>query len=201
MDDKKIHIVYDKNIAKKIKKTKGAYKETVDAKITLPSVKIVTGMKEAVKRSDAATFDKSGFTLEKNEKENGGGFREAGITWDKEGNVKVEPDGSYADPRKEGASMIITPNTEGSGHVHSSGVITKTERVIKKDAAGIPRTGTSRTRYYIKNIPSPADYKSAARGTNIMIGGYGKTRTATFYNKKGVLATMKYKHFKKLEGK
>ncbi len=44
----------------------------------------------------------------------------------------MEPDGPYADPRIEGASMVITPNTEGSAHVHPSGVITTTDRVIEK---------------------------------------------------------------------
>jgi RHS repeat-associated protein len=129
VDDKKIHIVYDEKKAKEIKETKGNYTGTVDAKITLPGVNIVTAVNEAVDRSDAATFNKSGLDpLEKNQTENGGGFREAGITWDKDGNVKVEPDGPYADPRKENAGMVITPNTEGSAHVHPSGVITTTTR-------------------------------------------------------------------------
>lgn len=201
LDDKKIHIVYDEKKAKEIEKTKGNYTGTVDAKITLPGVNIVTAVNEAVNRSDAATFDKSGFTLEKNQTENGGGFREAGITWDKDGNVTVEPDGKYADPRVEGARMVISPDTEGSAHVHPSGVITTTTRVIGTDAAGNTGPGTLRKYDFIENVPSKADYQNAARGANIMIGGSGKERTATFYNKNGILGTMSYKNFKKLGGR
>lgn len=201
INDGKMYIVYDKDQAKEIEKTEGNYTGTVEAKITLPSMKIVTAVIEAVNRSDAATFDKSGFTLEKNRTENGGGFREAGITWDRDGNVKVEPDGPYSDPRKENAGMVITPNTEGSAHVHPSGAITTTTRGIFKDEAGNIGPGIKEDRAYIENVPSPADYENAAIGANIMIGGSGKERTATFYNKNGILATMSYNNFKKLGGK
>ena len=202
VDDEKIHVVYDEKKAKEIEKTKGNYTGTVDAKITLPGVNIVTAVNEAVNRSDAATFDKSGLApLEKNQTENGGGFREAGITWDKDGKVTVEPDGKYADPRVEGASMVISPNTEGSAHVHPSGIITTTTRVIGTDAAGNTGPGTSVTKDFIKNIPSPADYTNAARGANIMVGGSGNNRSVTFYNQNGNLATMSYKNFKKLGAK
>lgn len=208
-NDGKIHIVYDKDEAKKIKKTKGDYKETVNSKVTLPSVDIVTGMMDAVKRSDAATFDKSGLTLKENQKvKKKEGFREAGISWDKDGNVTVEPDGPFNDPSVSDAGMKITSDDAvGVGHVHPSGVITTTTRVEQKDDNGILRKGTSVTDSYITNVPSPADYANA-KGTNIMIGGNmnvvnkGKIkRTATFYTKSGVLFKMSYKNFKKLGAK
>ena len=202
VDDKKIHIVYDEKKAKEIEKTKGSYTGTVDAKITLPGVNIVTAVNEAVTRSDAATFDQSGLDpLEKNQKENGGGFREAGITWDKDGKVTVEPDGPYSDPRKENAGMIITPNTEGSAHVHPSGIITTTTRETKL-IEGVPMTGTNTRRDFIQSGPTaPVDYDHAAKGVNIVVGGSGNARIVTFYNKNGDLATMSYKSFKKLGAK
>ena len=67
-DDGKIHVVYDSKTVESIKDgrdTSKKYTGNVDAKITLPGVNIVTAVNEAVIRSDSATFDKSGFTLEK----------------------------------------------------------------------------------------------------------------------------------------
>lgn len=137
--------------------------------------------------------------MKKNQKENGGGFREAGITWDKDGKVTVEPDGPYSDPRKENAGMIITPNTEGSAHVHPSGVITTTTRGIFTDEAGNTGPGTATRMDFIRSGPTaPVDYDNAAKGVNIVVGGSGRDRIVTFYNKNGDLATMTYKNFKKL---
>jgi len=190
IDDGKIYIVYDKEKAKEIEKTKGNYTGTVDAKITIASADVITAIGEAVTRSNNATYDTSPFSALGKDEKASGGFRETGVTWtttDGKTVVTAAPDGDYSDPRVNKTAEISLPSgVDGKAHVHPSGEIVKTESSGNQSGGGVVvfggTTKTSTANFGQK--PSATDISNALpNGTNIVVGA--RDKTVYFYKPTG----------------
>ena len=205
VDDKKIHIVLDKDKAKEIEKTKGNYTGTVDSKFTLPNADVVTAIGDAVNRSNNATYDQSGLPALKNDLKTSetasGGFREAGVSWkttDGKTEITAAPDGPYSDPRIKGGTATISmpSDSDGDAHIHPSGEII-TGAKSSNSGGGISIGGTPSTTASFVQPPSAVDIGNAGSRNRIVVGAGNKT--VYFYNSSGTMKqTMKLGNFLKI---
>lgn len=213
VNDGKLYIVYDKDKAKEIEKTKGNYTGTVDSKITIANASVVTAIGDAVTRSNNATYDTSPFNdLARNQRTGNvtvnetakGGFRETGVTWtttDGTTEVTVAPDGDYSDPRIPGgtATISLPSDVDGKAHIHPSGEIVRTESSGANNSGGgvtVIGGSTKTTTSNFEQPPSKVDLQNASRGTNIVVGAGNKT--VYFYNSGEIITTMKLNNFLKV---
>lgn len=206
VDDKKIHIVLDKDKAKEIEKTKGNYTGTVDSKFTLPNADVVTAIGDAVNRSNNATFDTSGLPALKSDTKTtesaSGGFREAGVSWettDGTTTITAAPDGPYSDPRiKDGTATISMPSdSDGDAHIHPSGQIETKDRISSSGGGTTSIGGVIRTPAQFVQPPSAVDIGNAGSRNRIVVGAGNKT--VYFYNSSGTMKqTMKLSNFLKI---
>jgi hypothetical protein len=158
VDDKIIYIVYDKDKAKEIEKTKGDYSGTVDGKITIANANVITALADAVTRSNNPTSE-----------DVNGGSHEEGITWKtSNGNTQITAGraGPFSDLTKlenKSAAMSLPSDVDGRGHVHAK-------------ATAIVDTPNGKTERFFDQTPSIFDTDHALRnGTNIVVGARDKT--------------------------
>jgi RHS repeat-associated protein len=208
VDDKKIHIVLDKDKAKEIEKTTkagGKFTGAVDSKFTLPNADVVTAIGAAVDRSNSSTFDKSGLPALKSDakatESASGGFSEAGVSWkttDGTTTITAAPNGPYSDPRIKGVVTISMPSdSDGDAHIHPSGQIETKDRISSSGGGTTSIGGVIRTPAQFIQPPSAVDIGNAGSRNRIVVGAGDKT--VYFYNSSGTMKqTMKLSNFLKI---